>query len=313
VKHRLARWGRRAGIALLILAAALTAAAAAYDAATPGGLSPRSLYAGPYVQVDGRSLAYRRWGTSGTPIVLIGGFIEPSDVWRKVGPLLARSGHRVYALDLPPFGYSERIGPYDLSTWSTELDGFERALGISSPVLVGHSLGAATVVGEALRDPGALRGIVLLDGDGLAGGGMPSWVGHFAIDPYFTALYRLLTGWDWIFRRGLRSAYGPHAPPLTGAEIDRWERPFRVAGTASAFKQMLPHGIPGWTLNDLRNVRGVRTVVAWGAEDTVDSVAAGRASARALRAPFVLLPGAGHLSMLVDPRGVAAAVLRAAR
>jgi pimeloyl-ACP methyl ester carboxylesterase len=84
-----------------------------------------------------------------------------------------------------------------------------------------------------------------------------------------------------------------------------------VAGTAAAFKQMIPHGIQGWTPADLRRVHGVRTVVAWGAHDTTDAVSEGRASARALRAPFVLLPNAGHLSMLADPSGVARAIRRA--
>jgi pimeloyl-ACP methyl ester carboxylesterase len=312
VRRRLLRWGKWLGIGLLGLIVALTVAAAAYDVATPGGQAARSLYAGPYVTVDGRALAYRRWGTSGSPIVLLGGFIEPSDVWRKVGPLLARAHHRVYALDLPPFGYSERKGPYTLTAWMDEVEGFERALGIAKPVLVGHSLGAATAVGEALRHPRALRGIVLLDGDGLKVGGPPGWIGHFALDPWYTALYRLLTGSDWIFRRGLREAYGPHVPPLDRAELERWQRPFRVAGTAAAFKEMLPNGIAGWTLADLGRVHGVPAIVAWGAEDTVDDVAAGRRTARALRAPFVVLPGAGHLSMLVDPEGVARAVERVA-
>jgi pimeloyl-ACP methyl ester carboxylesterase len=310
VKRRLRRWGKLLGLALLALLAAVTVAAAAYDAATPGGRPARALYAGPFVRVDGRLLAYRRWGKSGTPVVLIGGFIEPSDVWRRVGPLLARAGHRVYALDLPPFGYSERKGPYDLAAWSAELEGFERALGISRPVLVGHSLGAATVVGEALRHPQQLRGIVLLDGDALRSGGAPGWVADLAVDPYFTALYRWLTGWDWLFRRGLRDAYGPNGPPLTHSELARWQRPFRVAGTADALKRMLPHGIPGWAPGDLSRVHGVRVVVAWGSLDTVDAVPAGRRTARLLRAPFVLLPGAAHLSMLVDPRGVGAAVGR---
>jgi pimeloyl-ACP methyl ester carboxylesterase len=312
VRGRLRRWGKRLGIALLVLAAAITVAAALYDAATPGGVPAQKLYAGPFVRVDGRLLAYRRWGSSGSPVVLLGGFIEASDVWRKVGPLLAEAGHRVYALDLPPFGYSERRGPYDLTGWMSELEGFERALRISRPVLVGHSLGAATVVGEALRKPSALRGIVLLDGDALEVGGAPSWIGNLAVDPYVTALYRLLTGSDWIFRRGLRGAYGPNGPPLTDAEVERWQRPFRVAGTEDAFVQMLPHGIAGWTTATLRRVQGVRVVVAWGALDTTDSVAAGRRTARLLRAPFVLLPRAAHLSMLVDPRGVAAAVERVA-
>jgi pimeloyl-ACP methyl ester carboxylesterase len=50
----------------------------------------------------------------------------------------------------------------------------------------------------------------------------------------------------------------------------------------------------------------------WGAHDTTDAVSEGRASAQALQAPFVLLPNAGHLSMLADPTGVANAIRRAA-
>ena len=45
-----------------------------------------------------------------------------------------------------------------------------------------------------------------------------------------------------------------------------------------------------------------------GAADDIDLVSAGRETARALGAPFILLPRAGHLSMLLDPTGVAAAI-----
>lgn len=310
MRRRLVRWSKRLAVALLGLIAAVTVAAAIYDAVTPGGESRHALYRGPYVRVDGRELAYRHWGTRGSPIVLIGGFIEASDVWRRTAPLLARA-HRVYALDLPPFGYSERKGPYVLATWIDELEGFERALHIERPTLVGHSLGAAVVVGEALRRPHALQSIVLLDGDALGSGGTPGWVASLVVDPYYTALYRIVTGSDWIFRRGLREAYGPAGPRLDDRELDRWQRPFRVAGTAAAFKQMLPHGIQGWTLDDLRRVH-VPALVVWGAHDTTDTVSEGRTSAKALGAPFLLLPRTGHLSMLTDPRGVADAVEGAA-
>ena len=310
MRRRLARWGKRLGLALLALIAAVTVAAAIYDWVTPGGRPMRSLYRGPYVRVDGRELAYRQWGTHGSPIVLIGGFIEATDVWRRVAPTLART-HRVYALDLPPFGYSERKGPYVLATWIDELEGFERALHIARPTLVGHSLGAAVIVGEALRRPHALGSIVLLDGDALGGGGIPSWIASLVVDPYYTAVYRIITGSDWIFRKGLKSAYGPYAPRLTDQEVERWQRPFRVAGTAAAFKQMIPHGIQGWSLDDLARVH-VPTLVVWGAHDTIDTVSEGRASAKTLGAPFVLLPRAGHLSMLSEPVGVAQAVEGAA-
>ena len=310
MRRRLARWGKWLGLALLALIAAVTVAAAIYDWVTPGGRPMRALYPGPYVHVDGRELAYRQWGTHGSPIVLIGGFIEATNVWRHVGPLLART-HRVYALDLPPFGYSERKGPYVLATWIDEVEGFERALHIARPTLVGHSLGAAVVVGEALRRPHALGSIVLLDGDALRSGGAPGWVASLVVDPYYTALYRIVTGSDWVFRKGLKEAYGPAAPLLDDRELDRWQRPFLVAGTAAAFKQMVPHGIQGWTLGDLERVH-VPTLVVWGAHDKTDSVSEGRTSAKALGAPFLLLPRAGHLSMLGDPRGVARAVAGAA-
>lgn len=48
----------------------------------------------------------------------------------------------------------------------------------------------------------------------------------------------------------------------------------------------------------------------WGADDSVDSVTAGRRTAAILHAPLVLIPNVGHLSMLGDPRAVAAAIER---
>jgi pimeloyl-ACP methyl ester carboxylesterase len=176
---------------------------------------------------------------------------------------------------------------------------------------VGHSLGAAVAVGLALRDPKAQRGIVLLDGDALSGGSAPGWLSHLLLPPWYTSVYRILTTSDWVFRRALKDAYGVHARPLDGATIDEWQRPFEVAGTADAFRQMLGYGIQGYRLDDLTRVHGPRFVV-WGADDTVDDVAAGRRTARTLRSRFVLVPNAGHLSMLANPTAVARAIESAA-
>ena len=85
---------------------------------------------------------------------------------------------------------------------------------------------------------------------------------------------------------------------------EEWERPFEVQGTLDAFRSMLRYGIQGFQLRQLRTVR-VPALVLWGAQDTVDSIPAGRKSAQALRAPFHLLPGAGHLSMFAAPNAIA--------
>jgi pimeloyl-ACP methyl ester carboxylesterase len=294
------RWLRRVGVALAALVAAVTAASLVYNLSTRHRDTVR--YAGPSVEVDGTLLAYSHWGAHGTPIVLLGGFVEPSWVWRACAPVLARD-HRVYALDLPPFGYSERHGPYTLAHWAALVRGFDAQLGLHRPVVVGHSLGAAVAVSVA----SSARGIVLLDGDAVPGGAAPGWLTDLLVPPWFTSAYRLVTGSDWVFRRGLRAAYGPGAPRLGDSVLDAWQRPFRLPGTAAAFRSLLRHGIQGVSDTTLHRIRTPRVVV-WGAADSVDSPAAGRRTARLLRTRFVAIPGAGHLSMLAAPGAVARAI-----
>jgi pimeloyl-ACP methyl ester carboxylesterase len=295
----LRRWLRRVGLALLAAAAALTVASLAYNLVTRN--RDTAEYHGRSAVVDGTRLAYTRWGSHGRAIVLLGGFVEPAWVWHRTAPLLARD-HRVYAVDLPPFGFSERRGPYTLARWTELVRGFVGQLHLGRPIVVGHSLGAAVAVSLA---PDA-SGVVLLDGDALPGGG-PGWLSRLLVPPWFTSAYRIVTGSDWIFRRGLRSAWGPHAPHFGDAFVDEWQRPFRLGGTAAAFTSMLRYGIQGVSTSTLRTLRGPRLVL-WGADDSVDSPAAGRRTARLLHARFVAIPGAGHLSMLAAPRAVAAAI-----
>ena len=296
----LGRWTKRIGLALLCLVLLLTIASWSYEAATNGDVKPASaLYPGPFLRVDGTSVAFRRWGRAGSPVVLLGGFVEPSYVWQRTGAALGRT-HRVFALDLPPFGYSERNGRYRLRDWVELVRAFDRRLNLDRPVLVGHSLGAAVATGYALSYPRELGGIVLLDGDALSARTVPSWVTSLLVDPYFTSLYRLLTRSEWVVRRGLRTALGPMRPPVDHAFLREWQRPFLVKGSAAAFRKLIGYGIQGFRLADLRGIR-TRALVVWGADDHVDEVAAGRRSARALGASFVVLPRAGHLSMLSDP------------
>jgi len=284
---------------VLALAVAITVASLGYNLATRHRDTLR--YRGPAVTVDGTRLAYARWGTRGTPIVLLGGFVEPTWVWHAAAPLLARR-HRVYAVDLPPFGFSQRRGPYTLAHWSALVRGFVAHLHLRRPVVVGHSLGAAVAVAVAP----ATAGIVLLDGDALPGAG-PGRLANLLLPPWYTSGYRIVTGSDWFFRRVLRNAWGKDPPAFGDAALDAWQRPFDVAGTAAAFKAMLRYGIQGVSKQALQHVRVARLVL-WGADDSVDSPSAGRETARLLRTRFESIPRAGHLSMLAAPAAVARAI-----
>ena len=167
----------------MALLAAATVASIAYNAATAGReRAATALYRGPFVSVAGTLVA------TGVGVARVArscssaASSEPSWVWHRLGPLLGRR-HRVFAIDLPPFGYTQRDGRYSLSDWVALLHGFEHRLGIVRPIVVGHSLGAAVAVSQTLQRPQGSAGIVLLDGDALAGGG-PTWLAHLLVNPY---------------------------------------------------------------------------------------------------------------------------------
>jgi pimeloyl-ACP methyl ester carboxylesterase len=303
IHRRWLRWTVRVLLSIFVLG---TLFSLVYNLATNGDQKPASaLYPGPYVQIDGRQVAYRELGAQGSPIILLGGFAEPSWVWKPVMQRLAL-GHRVYALDLPPFGYSERNGPYSLAGWTQLVRDFAAHFGLRRPLVVGHSLGAAVAVNVGLQEPADTAGVVLLDGDALPVGG-PHWIANLFINPYYTTLFRLVTHADWLVHKVLVQAYGPDRPPITSVQVDAFERPFRVDGTEKGFHDLFHGGVQGLTLADLRRLR-VPRIVVWGQHDTVDDLKAGRTSAQALGVKLTVIPRAGHLSMLDEPAVVAQAI-----
>jgi pimeloyl-ACP methyl ester carboxylesterase len=303
IRRRWLRWTVRVLLGLFVLA---TLFSLVYNLATDGDQKPASaLYPGPYVQIDGRKVAYRELGSRGSPIIFLGGFAEPSWVWKPVMRRLAL-GHRVYALDLPPFGYSERKGPYGLADWTLLVRDFAAHFGLRRPFIVGHSLGAAVAVNVGLQAPGNTAGVVLLDGDALPVGG-PHGIANLFVNPYYTTLFRLVTHSDWLVHKVLVQAYGPDRRPITSAQVDEFERPFRVDGTEQGFHDLFRGGVQGLTLGDLRSLK-VPRIVVWGQHDTVDDLKAGRTSAQALGVKLIAIPRAGHLSMLGQPAAVAKAI-----
>ena len=296
------------GIVVVIvgLLATLTIASFVFNAVTSGAGKPvRTLWPGRFVEAGGVLTAFQQWGSRGSPVVLIGGFVEPSFVWNDVAPLLAR-GHRVYALDLDGFGFTERHGPWTLAEWGDQVQSFMRTLDISRPIVVGHSLGAAVAVELARR--GLASRVVLLDGDALNSGGAPWFVPDILVHtPFITSALRLATRWDWPVEQVLANAYGPGHPPIDHALVKRWTKQLQAKGAEHALETMAGRTIPGFPRAALQQLH-IRATVVWGDRDDVDDLKHGRQTAHDLHARFVLIRTAGHLSMLTRPQAVARAI-----
>jgi pimeloyl-ACP methyl ester carboxylesterase len=303
----LRRWARQWAIAVALLLLSVTGFFFVYNAFTQGTVPvPSGL---KYVQTGDIRTRYVAWGDSGTPVVLVHGFIESADTWAPTARLLA-ADHRVYAIDLDGFGYTQRVAPYSTAHLTTQLLDFIGAMHLSRPVLVGHSSGAAVAAAAALRAPQSVGGVMFLDGDGLplpGGNRVPT-----IIQPFRTTLLRLVLRSDTAIRLIYTVTCGPQCPVLTAAGVEQWRRPFQVPGAEPSLWQVVSAGIPSLPtgqLAELARMPQLPKSVVFGANDPEYSPGAAAGTASLIGAPApTLIPTARHLTQVSSPAAVAAAV-----
>jgi len=107
---------------------------------------------------------------SGPPVVLLHGFADTCDGWRRLVPRLLPH-HRVVAVDIPPFGRSHMP---DLKDGRTLIDFYGEyfprlfeELQIEPATVMGHSLGGAIALSIALEQPQSVRHLCLISPAGL--------------------------------------------------------------------------------------------------------------------------------------------------
>ena len=151
---------------ILVLAVlGLLAAAAIYTrylGRDIGKLVPR---AGKLHPVTGGTLHYVESGPqSGQPLVLIHGLSGQLQHFTYALSGQLEGDYRVIAVDRPGCGYSDRDGDDQaaLSQQARMIWELLDHLGVSKPVLVGHSLGGAVSLAMALERPGAVGALALL-------------------------------------------------------------------------------------------------------------------------------------------------------
>lgn len=107
----------------------------------------------------------------GSPIVLIHGFGASLYHWRYNIPELAKN-HKVYALDLLGFGWSDKaLIKYDAMVWRDQLVDFLKEIVKEPAVLVGNSIGGFAALVTATGLPELVSGVALLNSAGQFGDG----------------------------------------------------------------------------------------------------------------------------------------------
>ncbi|MBO0825231.1 MAG: alpha/beta hydrolase [Actinobacteria bacterium] len=302
-----------AGITFVTLVVAVTAASFGYNLATDAPAPrPTHLF---FAKGGGWDTRYLRWGSHGTPIVLVPGAFETADTFAKLGPVLARK-HSVFAIDLSGTGYSALNPPFSADHLAGQILAFlatEHLTGPDKPVLVGHSAGAADVGVAALRDPSAVSGVVFLDGDATPFP-FPAFLGDIAstlfINPYRTSVLRLALSQDSLIKSIYNSACGPTCPRLGKAAVNTWRWPLEQPGFQAEVRYSMRHGITAMTPAQFAALKAtdVPKLVVTGIRDPDIPHSDAALTAHRIGAPApVYVPGR-HLTMIASPRQVAAAI-----
>ena len=269
-------------------------------------------------------LAHLRWppaaGLPARPLVLLlhgigGGRQAWGDAGSATGAALAAAGHLALAVDLPGFGLSPAIAPFDLAGLARCVVALIDQLGAGPAVLVGHSMGGMVAQEVAALAPDRLAGLVLASTSPAFGKPGGDWQRDFLRSRFapldaglgMAGLAAQLVpamvapGFAAGFARGVA---GSTAPPLLAAALAMMagvpEATYRCAVTALVSfdrRANLPH-------------IAVPTLVTTGEHDrTAPPEVSRRMAERIPGALCTVVPAAGHLLNLEQPAAFNAALL----
>ena len=227
-------------------------------------------------------------------VVLVHGFASALDVWAGVAPLLART-HRVIALDLKGFGWTDRPeGDYSPEAQAKLVLHLLDQRGVSRTAIVAHSWGSSVALAASLQAPERVTKLAFYD----------AWVYEDQLPTFFhwaraEGVGEALFGLYYKQRTDERMALAFFdkkfvTEALVESVEDALDRPGTVAAALAAVR--------GQDYSDVeRRYRGVDkpTLLMWGREDLVTPLKYGERLVRDLpNAKLVTYPRCGHFPMI---------------
>ena len=267
-----------------------------------------------FVQEDGPS--------QGQTVLFVHGTGAWSQIWRRTMDTLASRGFHVVAIDMPPFGFSERPATPD---YSDEAQGrrildVAEALHLTGITLVGHSFGARPAMEAYFLDSLRCSRLVLVDaalGLDEMGKVRPQRLflrSFLAIAPLRNAVVAATLTNPAFTGRLLRRLVSNQSA-VTPENIAMFQRQFAVEHTTPAFGAwlrpfLLNHERSMVVMSPLYESIGVPTLLLWGESDAVTPIAQGRELAKLIPgATLVELPDVGHIPAIEAPDKFDAALL----
>jgi pimeloyl-ACP methyl ester carboxylesterase len=253
----------------------------------------------------------------GPPLVLLHGFADSADTWRRTLDLLAREGRRALAVDLPGYGAADRLAADEPVL--QQYRAFARAAvrhasveaGDDGVVLCGNSLGGAIALRAGEEDGLPLTAIVPVAPAGLD---MPRWFRIIERDPFVRALLAAPVPLPEVVVRGVVGqayrALAFAAPRRAAAEVvGSFTAQLRTRDAVSTVlangRRLLPELHDCFALKEVR----VPVLLVWGDRDRMVTHEGARHILDALPdTTYALLDGVGHCPQVEAPERFVAAL-----
>ncbi|HMR04779.1 MAG TPA: alpha/beta fold hydrolase [Polyangiaceae bacterium] len=246
-----------------------------------------------YAQVGDTRVRYVDEG-QGPAVVLLHGFASSLDNWKRVRPAL-RQRHRVIALDLKGFGWSDRPpGDYSPRAQAHLVRALLDQRGVDDVAVVGHSWGGSVAMQLALNDAKRVRRVALYD----------AWVFEEQLPTAFhmaraPGLGELIFGafYDERIDEKMASAFFDRRY-VTEAFVEEVERGLeRPGSTAAALAAARSQHFD--QVQQRYSKMDKPTLLMWGREDRITPLHYGERLARTLPgARLVVYPRCGHFPMI---------------
>jgi pimeloyl-ACP methyl ester carboxylesterase len=302
------RWSAKTLLVVLLLAVATVVAfrltAMVRETGTRSELAPPS---GHLVQTASGAVFIQEKGpANGIPVVLFHGTAAWSELWRRTIDALAAAGYRVIALDLPPFGFSDRPGNYTRQDQAMRVNDVLTQIRSAPAIIVGHSFGAGAATELVMRYPERARALVLVDG-ALGLTAVPSDTPSLLQPKWVREILVSLTITNPLATRTLLELLIEKKQRALPEYVEILQRPMKQRNSTADIADWLYYflGADRNAASADRNAYArVKLPVAmlWGDKDTITPMTQAHDLQTLLpQATLTLLPGLGHIPQIEDP------------
>lgn len=262
------------------------------------------------VSTPGAAL-FVRYGGTGSPVVLLHGYVQTGDMWAPLAAELMER-HTVIIPDLRGLGRSSRPdGGYDKKTQAADIRAVVEALGFDTAALVGHDIGGMVSYTYGALYPTKVSRLVIMES---APPGIAPWDDIVRIPGVWHFNFRgavaegLVEGRERLYFQRFWDEFAGNPSKIDEATRAHYAAQYALPGAMRAgFSHFAAFEQDAKDNRDLSRTKLTMPILAVGGEKADRAFSAATAVAMREVATDVreaIVPGAGHWLIEEDPRSV---------